>query len=200
MAFTLNCSQQQELRLLDVFPEEDAKDFFDSLEAHMVDSSIKRAGEQFGPVIIGRNKLNKIKVLSGKLESTLKTLESGELRKLNVIVGQEYFLRKHLDEKQLRWTAIDLPYIFHLVAQMSEELVDDSLHKYGSRHADKPISYLIEFWQNTVEEPITPISNKGKFVMFISIILEKEMDASRNLLNEYLKRWPYIEPRQESGD
>ena len=64
----------------------------------------------------------------------------------------------------------------------------DSTEAYGSRANDKASSWLIDFWDENIKKSLYPISEKGEFVRFTAIVLEKDPDVVRKALSRYLAR------------
>ena len=200
MTFELTEEQKENLKVLKVFPKEKFDELVDLLQDHMREASVKKRGEQTTPIIVEREKFKDVIKRTEMLKATLDSLSPNDYDRLKDNVSFGYF-RKDIPPGQVfRRSEIDISGLLALIEESADGFVKDSKGAYGSRHADKPITYLLDFWRDNVRASIRPISNEGQFVMFAAIVLDKKDDAMRGLIDEYFKRWPDQLVREELGE
>ena len=199
MEFKFTEEQKENLKVLKVFPEEKFDELVELLQCHMGEASVKRRGEQTTPIIVEREKLEDVIKGTGKLKAALDSLSPNDYYKLKDNVSFRYSEKDIPTDQVFRRSEIDISDLLTLIEKSANEFINDSKGAYGSRHADKPIAYLLEFWEDNVPEQIGPISDEGKFVRFAAIVLDKKDDAMRNLIDEYFNRWPDKLVREELG-
>ena len=199
MEFKFTEEQKENLKVLKVFPEEKFDELVELLQCHMGEASVKRRGEQTTPIIVEREKLEDVIKRTGKLKAALDSLSPNDYYRLKDNVSFRYSEKDIPTDQVFRRSEIDISDLLTLIEKSANEFINDSKGAYGSRHADKPIAYLLEFWEDNVPEQIGPISNEGKFVRFAAIVLDKKDDAMRNLIDEYFKRWRDKLVREELG-
>ena len=199
MEFKFTEKQKENLKVLEVFPEEEFDELVELLQHHMGEASVKKRGEQTAPIKVERDKFEHVIKRTGKLKAALDSLSPNDYWRLKDNVSCGYFGKDVPTGQVFHRSEIDISGLLTLIEKSANEFINDSKHAYGSRHADKPIAYLLDFWQDNVPESIGPISNAGKFVRFAAIVLDKKDDAMRNLIDEYFKRWPDKLVREELG-
>lgn len=199
MEFKFTEEQKENLKVLKVFPEEKFDELVELLQCHMGEASVKRRGEQTTPIIVEREKLEDVIKRTGKLKAALDSLSPNDYYRLKDNVSFRYSEKDIPTDQVFRRSEIDISDLLTLIEKSANEFINDSKGAYGSRHADKSIAYLLEFWEDNVPEQIGPISNEGKFVRFAAIVLDKKDDAMRNLTDEYFKRWRDKLVREELG-
>jgi hypothetical protein len=202
MEFKFTEEQKENLKVLEVFPNEAFDDLVELLQRHMGEASVKKRGEQTAPIKVERDKFKDVIKRTEMLKATLDSLSPNDYWRLKDNVSCGYFGKDvptgHFYQV-FRHSEIDISGLLTLIEESANEFINDSKDAYGSRHADKPIAYLLDFWRDNVPESIGPISNEGEFVRFAAIVLDKKDDAMRNLIGEYFKRWPDKLVREELG-
>ena len=199
MEFKFTEEQKENLKVLKVFPNEAFDDLVELLQRHMGEASVKRRGEQAAPIIVEREKLEDVIKRIGKLKAALDSLSPNDYYRLKDNVSFRYSEKDIPTDQVFRRSEIDISGLLTLIEESANEFINDSKGAYGSRHADKPIAYLLDFWEDNVPEQIGPISNEGKFVRFAAIVLDKKDDAMRSLIEKYFKLWPDKLVREELG-
>ena len=197
MEFKFTEKQKENLKVLKVFPKEAFDELVELLQHHMGEASVKKRGEQIAPIIVEREKLEDVIKHTEKLKAALDSLSPNDYYRLKDNVGSEYFGKNIPTGQVFRRSEIDISGLLTLIEESANGFINDSKDSYGSRHADKPIAYLLDWWRDNVPESIGPISNEGEFVRFAAIVLDKKDDAMRNLIDEYFKRWPNKLVREE---
>ena len=199
MEFKFTEEQKENLKVLKVFPKEEFDVLVELLQHHMGEASVKKRGEQTAPIIVERKKLEDVIKHTEKLKAALDSLSSNDYYRLKDSVSFGYFEKEIPTDQVVRRSEIDISGLLTLIEESANGFINDSKGAYGSRHADKPIAYLLDFWRDNVSESIGPISNEGELVRFAAIVLDKKDDAMRNLIDEYFKRWPNKLVREELG-
>ena len=199
MEFKFTEEQKENLKVLEVFPEEAFDELVELLQHHMGEASVKKRDEQTAPLKVERDKFEDVIKRTGKLKATLDSLSPNDYWRLKDNVSCGYFGKDIPTGQVFRRSEIDISGLLTLIEKSANEFINDSKDAYGSRHADKPIAYLLDFWDDNVPEQIGPISNEGKFVRFAAIVLDKKDDAMRSLIEKYFKLWPDKLVREELG-
>jgi len=197
MAFKLTDKQKVELKLLTAFPKERFDELVELLQHHMREASVKKRGEQTTPIIVEREKFKNVIKHTETLKATLDSLSPNDYDRLKDNVSFGYSAKNIPTGQVFRRSDIDISGLLTLIEESADGFIKDSKDAYGSRHADKSIGYILDFWRDNIRKSIRPISNDGEFVWFAAIVLDKNDDAMRNLINEYIKRWPDQLVREE---
>lgn len=187
--YKLTEDQKESIRLLEIIDQANEDNFFKSLELELSDASIRRAGEKTNPILIENKKLGLIIKRSDGLREILESLEDHEIRKLKELAGFRLQERGKPDSDIVEWSELDLPWLLKVLTLDARSIIEDNKKVYGSRNADKAISRLIPFWEKELKLSIYPISDDGKFVQFVAIVLEKnDPGAAREAIRRYLDR------------
>ena len=184
MEFSFGKHQKDELKKLNQSFDDE---LIASLEWHMSAAYIKQPNEKTTPLLESRDKLEAVSKTAAKLTKQMSSLTFDDYYRLSEIMGMHYSgkfseefstQRKHID-------AIDL---VASIGHAASSFNHDSIEAYGSRSNDKAISWLIDFWDENIKKSLYPISEKGEFVRFTAIVLEKDLDVVRKALSRYLAR------------
>ena len=154
MEFKFTEKQKENLKVLKVFPEEKFDELVELLQCHMGEASVKRRGEQTTPIIVEREKLEDVIKRTGKLKAALDSLSPNDYYRLKDNVSFRYSEKDIPTDQVFRRSEIDISDLLTLIEKSANEFINDSKDAYGSRHADKPITYLLDFWEDNVSEPI----------------------------------------------
>jgi hypothetical protein len=154
----------------------------------MGEASVKKRGEQTAPIIVEREKLEDVIKHTEKLKAALNSLSPNDYYRLKDNVSFEYFGKNIPTGQVFRRSEIDISGLLTLIEESADGFVNDSKDAYGSRSGDKAVSWLIDFWDESIKKPIKPLSEKGEFVQFAAIVLDKDPDASRKMISRYLTR------------
>ena len=188
MEFKFTEEQKENLKVLKVFPEEKFDELVELLQCHMGEASVKRRGEQTTPIIVEREKLEDVIKGTGKLKAALDSLSPNDYYKLKDNVSFRYSEKDIPTDQVFRRSEIDISGLLTLIEESADGFVKDSIDAYGSRSGDKAVSWLIDFWEESIKKPINPLSEQGEFVQFAAIVLDKDPDASRKMISRYLTR------------
>ena len=188
MEFKFTEEQKENLKVLKVFPEEKFDELVELLQCHMGEASVKRRGEQTTPIIVEREKLEDVIKGTGKLKAALDSLSPNDYYKLKDNVSFRYSEKDIPTDQVFRRSEIDIGGLLTLIEESADGFVKDSIDAYGSRSGDKAVSWLIDFWEESIKKPIIPLSEQGEFVQFAAIVLDKDPDASRKMISRYLTR------------
>ena len=188
MEFKFTEEQKENLRVLTVFPEEKFDELVELLQCHMGEASVKRRGEQTTPIIVEREKLEEVIKRTGKLKAALDSLSPNDYYRLKDNVSFRYSEKDIPTDQVFRRSEIDISGLLTLIEESADGFVKDSIDAYGSRSGDKAVSWLIDFWEESIKKPINPLSEQGEFVQFAAIVLDKDPDASRKMISRYLTR------------
>jgi hypothetical protein len=188
MEFKFTEEQKENLRVLTVFPEEKFDELVELLQCHMGEASVKRRGEQTTPIIVEREKLEEVIKRTGKLKAALDSLSPNDYYRLKDNVSFRYSEKDIPTDQVFRHSEIDISGLLTLIEESADGFVKDSVDAYGSRSGDKAVSWLIDFWEESIKKPIIPLSEQGEFVKFAAIVLDKDPDASRKMISRYLTR------------
>jgi len=188
MEFKFTEEQKENLKVLKVFPEEKFDELVELLQCHMGEASVKRRGEQTTPIIVEREKLEDVIKGTGKLKAALDSLSPNDYYKLKDNVSFRYSEKDIPTDQVFRRSEIDISGLLTLIEESADGFVKDSIDAYGSRSGDKAVSWLIDFWEESIKKPIIPLSEQGEFVQFAAIVLDKDPDASRKMISRYLTR------------
>jgi hypothetical protein len=175
MEFKFTQEQKKNLKVLKVFPKEKFDELVVLLQRDMRGASVKKRGEQTSPIIVEREKLEDVIKHTEKLKSALDSLSPNDYFRLKDNVSFGYFEKNIPTGQVFRRSEIDISGLLALIEESANGFINDSKDAYGSRHADKPIAYLLDFWLDNVRESIGPISSEGEFVWFAAIVLDKKM-------------------------
>ena len=148
---------------------------------------VKQPNEKTTPLLESRDKLQAVSETASKLAKQMSSLTADDYYRLSEIVGI------HHHEKLSKGTStrrkdIDAIEIVTSIGHAASSFNYDSIEAYGSRANDKAISWMIDFWDENIKKSLYPISEKGEFVRFTAIVLEKDLDAVRKALSRYLAR------------
>jgi len=184
MGYSLREHQKDELKKLN--PSFD-DELIASLEWHMSAAYVKQPNEKTTPLLESRDKLQAVSETASKLAKQMSSLTADDYYRLSEIVGI------HHHEKLSKGTStrrkdIDAIEIVTSIGHAASSFNYDSIEAYGSRANDKAISWMIDFWDENIKKSLYPISEKGEFVRFTAIVLEKDLDAVRKALSRYLAR------------
>ena len=188
MEFKFTEEQKENLKVLKVFPEEAFDELVELLQCHMGEASVKRRGEQTTPIIVEREKLEDVIKRTGKLKAALDSLSPNDYYRLKDNVSFRYSEKDIPTDQVFRRSEIDISGLLTLIEESADGFVKDSIDAYGSRSGDKAVSWLIDFWEESIKKPINPLSEQGEFVQFAAIVLDKDPDASRKMISRYLTR------------
>jgi hypothetical protein len=188
MEFKFTEEQKENLKVLEVFPEEEFDELVELLQHHMGEASVKKRGEQIAPIIVEREKLEDVIKHTEKLKAALNSLSPNDYYRLKDNVSFEYFGKNIPTGQVFRRSEIDISGLLTLIEESADGFVNDSKDAYGSRSGDKAVSWLIDFWDESIKKPIKPLSEKGEFVQFAAIVLDKDPDAARKMISRYLTR------------
>ena len=188
MEFKFTEEQKENLKVLKVFPNEAFDDLVELLQRHMGEASVKRRGEQAAPIIVEREKLEDVIKRTGKLKAALDSLSPNDYYRLKDNVSFRYSEKDIPTDQVFRRSEIDISGLLTLIEESADGFVKDSIDAYGSRSGDKAVSWLIDFWEESIKKPIIPLSEQGEFVQFAAIVLDKDPDASRKMISRYLTR------------
>lgn len=188
MEFKFTEKQKENLKVLKVFPEEKFDELVELLQCHMGEASVKRRGEQTTPIIVEREKLEDVIKGTGKLKAALDSLSPNDYYKLKDNVSFRYSEKDIPTDQVFRRSEIDISGLLTLIEESADGFVKDSIDAYGSRSGDKAVSWLIDFWEESIKKPIISLSEQGEFVQFAAIVLDKDPDASRKMISRYLTR------------
>jgi hypothetical protein len=188
MEFKFTEEQKENLKVLKVFPEEKFDELVELLQCHMGEASVKRRGEQTTPIIVEREKLEDVIKRTGKLKAALDSLSPNDYYRLKDNVSFRYSEKDIPTDQVFRRSEIDISGLLTLIEESADGFVKDSIDAYGSRSGDKAVSWLIDFWEESIKKPINPLSEQGEFVQFAAIVLDKDPDASRKMISRYLTR------------
>ena len=188
MEFKFTEEQKENLKVLKVFPEEKFDELVELLQCHMGEASVKRRGEQTTPIIVEREKLEDVIKGTGKLKAALDSLSPNDYYRLKDNVSFRYSEKDIPTDQVFRRSEIDISDLLTLIEESADGFVKDSIDAYGSRSGDKAVSWLIDFWEESIKKPIIPLSEQGEFVQFAAIVLDKDPDASRKMISRYLTR------------
>jgi hypothetical protein len=188
MEFKFTEEQKENLKVLKVFPEEKFDELVELLQCHMGEASVKRRGEQTTPIIVEREKLEDVIKRTGKLKAALDSLSPNDYYRLKDNVSFRYSEKDIPTDQVFRRSEIDISGLLTLIEESADGFVKDSIDAYGSRSGDKAVSWLIDFWEESIKKPIIPLSERGEFVQFAAIVLDKDPDASRKMISRYLTR------------
>ena len=188
MEFKFTEKQKENLKVLKVFPEEKFDELVELLQCHMGEASVKRRGEQTTPIIVEREKLEDVIKRTGKLKAALDSLSPNDYYRLKDNVSFRYSEKDIPTDQVFRRSEIDISGLLTLIEESADGFVKDSIDAYGSRSGDKAVSWLIDFWEESIKKPINPLSEQGEFVQFAAIVLDKDPDASRKMISRYLTR------------
>ena len=182
MSFRLTLEQKTNLQELGCFSEDKFDELIDILESHMSEAYVKEAGSQSSPLLEARQKLNDIKRKAEKLSKDLESLTPNDQYRIKDLVGINYHENHTETPQSSRRQDLNVQHIVASLSEAAEDLVEDSKTAYGSRSNVKPVLWLLEFWYEHIKAPIGPRSEKGPFVRFVAIILEKDPEAARKLV------------------
>ena len=184
MGYSLREHQKDELKKLN--PSFD-DELIASLEWHMSAAYVKQPNEKTTPLLESRDKLQAVSETASKLAKQMSSLTADDYYRLSEIVGI------HHHEKLSKGTStrrkdIDAIEIVTSIGHAASSFNYDSIEAYGSRANDKAICWMIDFWDENIKKSLYPISEKGEFVRFTAIVLEKDLDVVRKALSRYLAR------------
>jgi len=184
MEFSFGKHQKDELKKLN--PSFD-DELIASLEWHMSAAYVKQPNEKMTPLLESRDKLQAVSETALKLAKQMSSLTADDYYRLSEIVGI------HHHEKLSKGTStrrkdIDAIEVVTSIGHAASSFNHDSIEAYGSRSNDKAICWMIDFWDENIKKSLYPISEKGEFVRFIAIVLEKDLDVVRKALSRYLAR------------
>jgi len=187
MSFRLTLEQKTNLQKLGCLAEDRFDELIDILESHMSEAYIKEAGSQSSPLLEARHKLNDIKRKAEKLSKDLESLTPNDQYRIKELVGISYHEIHTETPQSSRRQDLNVQHILASLSQAAADLVEDSKIAYGSRSNDKAIFWLYEFWDEHVKVPIGQLYEKGQFVRFVAIILEKDPEAAGKLVARFLQ-------------
>ena len=184
MGYSLREHQKDELKKLN--PSFD-DELIASLEWHMSAAYVKQSNEKTTPLLESRDKLQAVSEMASKLAKQMSSLTADDYYRLSEIVGI------HHHEKLSKGTStrrkdIDAIEVVTSIGHAASSFNHDSIEAYGSRSNDKAICWMIDFWDENIKKSLYPISEKGEFVRFTAIVLEKDLDVVRKALSRYLAR------------
>lgn len=188
MAFRLTADQKADLKGLGILTEERFEELIDVLEHHMSEAYVKEAGAQSSPLLEARHKLTEIKRKAEKLSKDLESLTPNDQYRIKELVGISYQEIHTETPQSSRRQDLNLQHILASLSQAAADLVEDSKIAYGSRSNDKAVLWLYEFWDEYVKAPIGQLYEKGVFVRFVAIVLEKDPEAARKIVTRFLQR------------
>ena len=188
MEFKFTEEQKENLKVLKVFPKEAFDELVELLQRHMGEASVKKRGEQTAPIKVERDKFEDVIKRTGKLKATLDSLSPNDYWRLKDNVSCGCFGKDVPTGQVFRRSEIDISGLLTLIEESADGFVKDSIDAYGSRSGDKAVSWLIDFWEESIKKPIIPLSEQGEFVQFAAIVLDKDPDASRKMISRYLTR------------
>lgn len=190
MEFRLTAEQKADLRGLDVLGGDRFEELIDILESHMSEAYVKEINSQSSPLLEARGKLIEIQRKTEKLSKDLKLLTPNDQYRIRELIGIHYHEDSSETSQSTRRRDLDIQKILSLLATSAASLVEDSKSAYGSRANDKAVQWLLEFWDEYVKLPIGQRYEKGAFVRFVAIILEKDPEAAAKLVTRFLQRQP----------
>ena len=188
MSFRLTSEQKANLQKLGCFAKDKFDELIDILESDMSEAYIKEAGSQSSPLLEARHKLNDIKRKAEKFSKDLELLTPNDQYRIKELVGISYHENHTETPQSSRRQDLNVQHIVASLSEAAEDLVEDSKTAYGSRSNVKPVLWLLEFWYEHIKAPIGPRSEKGPFVRFVAIILEKDPEAAGKLVARFLKQ------------
>jgi hypothetical protein len=188
MEFKFTEKQKENLKVLKVFPKEAFDELVELLQHHMGEASVKKRGEQTAPIKVERDKFEHVIKRTGKLKAALDSLSPNDYYRLKDNVSFRYSEKDIPTDQVFRRSEIDISGLLTLIEESADGFVKDSIDAYGSRSGDKAVSWLIDFWEESIKKPINPLSEQGEFVQFAAIVLDKDPDASRKMISRYLTR------------
>jgi len=188
MAFRLTADQKADLKGLGILTEERFGELIDVLEHHMSEAYVKEAGAQSSPLLEARHKLTEIKRKAEKLSKDLESLTPNDQYRIKDLVGISYHENHTETAQSSRRQDLDVQRILASLSKAPADLVEDSKTAYGSRSNDKAILWLLEYWNEHIKAPIGQLYEKGVFVRFVAIILEKDPEAAGKLVTRFLQQ------------
>ena len=184
MEFSLGKHQKDELKKLNQSFDDE---LIASLEWHMSAAYIKQPNEKTTPLLESRDKLEAVSKTAAKLTKQMSSLTFDDYYRLSEVMGMHYS-DKSSEESSTQRKHIDAIDVVASIGHAASSFNHDSIEAYGSRSNDKAISWLIDFWDENIKKSLYPISEKGEFVRFTAIVLEKDLDVVRKALSRYLAR------------
>lgn len=188
MEFQLTEVQKAELRELGVIADDKIEELIDVLENHMSEAYVKQFGSKSSPLLDARKKFIEIQRKSEALSKDLKSLTLNDQYRIKEIVGINYYDYQLENEQTTRRRDLDIQKILAVLSEAAESLILDSKTAYGSRANDKAVFWLLEFWEEYVKLPIGQLYEKGDFIRFVAIILQRDPEAVTKLVVRFLKR------------
>ena len=184
MEFSLRKHQKDELKKLN--PSFD-DELIASLEWHMSAAYVKQPNEKTTPLLESRDKLEAVSKTAQSFAKQMSSLTADDYYRLSEIIGIHHH-DKFSKGTSTRRKDIDAIEIVTSIGHAASSFNHDSIEAYGSRANDKAISWMIDFWDENIKKSLYPISEKGEFVRFTAIVLEKDLDVVRKALSRYLAR------------
>ena len=184
MEFSLGKHQKDGLKKLNLTFDDD---LIAALEWHMSAAYVKQPNEKTTPLLESRDKLEAVRKTASKFAKQMSSLNADDYYRLSEIIGIHHH-DKFSKGASTRRKDIDAIEIVTSIGHAASSLNHDSIEAYGSRANDKPISWLIDFWDENIKKSLQPISEDGEFVRFTAIVLEKDPDAVRKAFSRFLER------------
>ena len=188
MTFRLTAEQKADLKEQGILAGDRFEELIDVLESYLSEAYVKEAGSQSSPLLEARDKLIEIQRKTEKLSKDLKLLTPNDQYRIKELIGIHYHEDQTETSQSTRRRDLDIQKILSLLATAAASLVEDSKSAYGTRANDKAVQWLLEFWDEYVKLPIGQLYEKGAFVRFVAIILEKDPEAARKIVTRFLQR------------
>lgn len=188
MGFQLTQQQKLGLKGLGFLAEDRFEELVDVLECRMSEAYMREAGSVTSPLLEARVKFIEVQKASEKLSKALKSLSENDQYRIKSLIGIHYHENQAESAKSTKRRDLDIQKILALLEKAAADLVEDSRTSYGSRANDKAVLWLLEYWEEYVKLPIGKFNEKGDFVCFTAIILEKDPETVRKLVTRFLRR------------
>jgi len=188
MEFRLSSEQKENLAALGCLEAERFEELVELLEHHLSEAYVKVPDSYTSPLLEAREKLGRIRKDAEKLSRELSMLTPNDQYRIGDIVSIDYH-EVHDENGQTSWRRVlDVQQIVSLLGKAAGRIIDESMQEFGSRSNDKAIHWLFDFWEEYVGSPVGPLYERGEFVQFVAIILEKDPEAAGKQVARFFKQ------------
>lgn len=189
MSFSLSSHQQSEISKLELdtgrFDNDD--ELYTYLEACLSEGYIKGPNDKTKPIINVQKDLFNIAEQIKELSRASQELHPDMQHRLSDLISASLLNTHDYFELSTRYDPISLDRIYNIMIHYIESVRRDFEQAYGKSKDHKAIWDLFPFWYGLGYDSVFPISNEGKFVRLVSIVLEKDVEAARKTISRVLE-------------